>query len=222
MSAVIVSPLLPPADGTIFGGRAVLSVTVHAADPVSRAGVIGQLDKNSGVRVVQEGAEAAIVVADELDEDTLRTVRTQHRTGARVVLVVARPDDAGLLAAVEAGVSGLLRRSEVTPQRLAAAVRAAVSGNGSLPPDLLGRLMRQVGDLQRHVLGPRGLSFAGMTEREIQVLRQVADGFSTAEIAQQLAYSERTIKNVIQGVVSRFHLRNRCHAVAYALRQGLI
>src|SRR5438128_123328 len=69
---------------------------------------------------------------------------------------------------------------------------------------------------------PRGFRVSGLTEREIQVLRLVADGHNTAEIARQLAYSERTIKNVIQDVITRFQLRNRSHAVAYAVRQGFI
>jgi DNA-binding NarL/FixJ family response regulator len=79
-----------------------------------------------------------------------------------------------------------------------------------------------VGRLQRHVLAPRGLTFSGLTERELGVLKLVADGLDTAEIAQQLAYSERTIKNIIHDITTRFHLRNRSHAVAFALRQGLI
>ena len=54
------------------------------------------------------------------------------------------------------------------------------------------------------------------------MLRLVADGYDTAEIAQQLAYSERTVKNVLHDVTTRLQLRNRSHAVAYALREGLI
>jgi DNA-binding CsgD family transcriptional regulator len=82
--------------------------------------------------------------------------------------------------------------------------------------------LSQVGRVQRHVLAPRGLTFSGLTERELGVLRLVADGLDTGEIAQQLAYSERTIKNIIHDITTRFHLRNRSHAVAFALRQGLI
>jgi DNA-binding CsgD family transcriptional regulator len=54
------------------------------------------------------------------------------------------------------------------------------------------------------------------------VLRLVADGLDTSEIAERLSYSERTIKNIIHDVTTRFHLRNRSHAVAFAVRQGLI
>jgi DNA-binding NarL/FixJ family response regulator len=116
----------------------------------------------------------------------------------------------------------MLRRSEASCERLVAAVGAAASGEGSVPPDLLGRLLDQVGRLQRQVLAPRGLTFTGLTEREICVLKLVAEGHETSEIAQQLAFSERTIKNVIHDLTTRLNLRNRTHAVAYALKQGLI
>jgi DNA-binding NarL/FixJ family response regulator len=123
---------------------------------------------------------------------------------------------------VEAGVSGLVRRAEATPERLAKAVCAAARGEGSVPADLLGRLLTQVGRLQRQLLSPRGLSLNGMSTREIEILRLVSDGFDTAEIAGKLCYSERTVKNVLHDVTSRLQLRNRSHAVAYALKQGLI
>jgi DNA-binding NarL/FixJ family response regulator len=162
-------------------------------------------------------------VADEVDDETIRMLKAVQRNGCtRVVLVTTRIDDPGLVAAVEAGASGLLRRSEATPAALVGAVRTAAAGDGSVPPDLLGRLLRQVGRLQRHVLAPRGLTFSGLSEREIDVLRLVADGLDTGEIAKHLSYSERTIKNVIHDVTTRLQLRNRSQAVAYAMREGLI
>jgi DNA-binding NarL/FixJ family response regulator len=100
-------------------------------------------------------------------------------------------------------------------------VRAA-AGDGTVPPDLLGRLLEQVGRLQRQVLAPRGLTFSGLSERETDVLKLVAEGLDTAEVATKLCYSERTVKNVIHDVTTRLCLRNRTHAVAYAVRQGLI
>ena len=124
--------------------------------------------------------------------------------------------------AAEAGVTGVIRRSEATAGNLAAAIRSAAAGEGTLPPDLLGRLLRQVGQLQRQVLSPRGLTFSGLTEREAAVLRLLADGCDTAEVGRRLYYSERTVKNIIHDVTSRLELRNRAHAVAYAIREGLI
>jgi DNA-binding CsgD family transcriptional regulator len=72
------------------------------------------------------------------------------------------------------------------------------------------------------VLSPRGLTFTGLTDREIKVLRLIAEGHDTSEIAQQLSYSQRTVKNVLHDVTTRLQLRNRSHAVAYAVREGLI
>ena len=63
---------------------------------------------------------------------------------------------------------------------------------------------------------------ARLDERERAVLRLIADGFGTAEIAKRLNYSERTVKNILHRLLSRMHLRNRSHAVAYALGNGLL
>jgi len=204
-----------------------IPVHVLAADPLSRAGTLAQLRSAGDVALVEEDELAAggvaLVVADEVDGEATRTIRTLRRRGIdRVALLVGRLDDKGLLAAVEAGVGAVIRRSEATPHNLAAAMRAVASGEGLLPPDLLGRLLNQVGNLQRQVLAPRGLTFSGLTEREISVLRLLADGLDTAEVGRQLFYSERTVKNIVHDVTSRLELRNRTHAVAYALREGLI
>jgi DNA-binding NarL/FixJ family response regulator len=200
-------------------------VSVYARDPVSRAGVLAELRPRPEVEVVDDenDAEVAVVVADRLDRECERIIRTVRRCSqARVVAVIADVEGAAVLSAVEAGASGLIRRAEADAERLVRVIDSSARGDGSVPPDLLGRLFNQLGRLQNHVLHPRGLTIAGLTEREVEVLRLVADGFDTSDIAKKLAYSERTIKNVLHDVVSRFGLRNRAHAVAYALREGLI
>jgi DNA-binding NarL/FixJ family response regulator len=204
-----------------------ISVYVYAHDPISQAGLATQLRARPEITIVEndiDSATVAIVVVDEVDDETTRVVKAIQRTNGipRVVLVVTRLDDAGMLAGVEAGACGLLRRSEAQPERLVAAILSAATGDGSVPADLLGRLLEHVGRLQRQVLSPLGLTMSGLTEREIEVLRLVADGLDTAEIAGSLSYSERTIKNIIHDVTARLNLRNRSHAVAYAVRQGLI
>jgi DNA-binding NarL/FixJ family response regulator len=102
------------------------------------------------------------------------------------------------------------------------AVLAASRGEGDLPADLLGRLISQVGTLQRGAAGRSGPPSLGLATREVDVLRLVSEGLDTGEIAAKLSYSERTVKNVIHGLTTRLHLRNRAHAVAYALREGYI
>ena len=91
-----------------------------------------------------------------------------------------------------------------------------------MPADLLGRLIDNVARIQNDLLSPRGLRVTGMADREVRILRLVADGLDTREIAGELNYSERTVKNVLHDVTTRFQLRNRSQAVAYAVREGLI
>ncbi|MEA3075878.1 MAG: hypothetical protein QOF60_786 [Actinomycetota bacterium] len=203
-----------------------ITVYVYGHDPISQAGLVSQLKARPEIHVLDDDidrAAVAVVVVDEVDDETTRVVRAIQRNGIpRVLLVVTRLDDAGMLGGVEAGACGLLRRSESNPERLVAAIQSAATGDGSVPADLLGRLLEHVSRLQRQVLSPRGLTLSGLSEREIEVLRLVADGMDTSEIAGSLAYSERTIKNIIHDVTARLNLRNRSHAVAYAVRQGLI
>ena len=203
-----------------------ISVSVHAHDPVSSAGVASQLRSSTEV-VLQDGVAStdgvALVVVDEVDEEAVRTVRAIRQGGCdRVVVVATRLDDKGLLSAVEAGACALMRRSDALPDRLVQTVSRAAAGDGTVPPDLLGRLLEQIGVLQRQVLAPRGLTFSGLSDREIEVLRLIAEGLDTTEVAGRLCYSERTVKNVLHDVTTRLRLRNRTHAVAYAMRHGLI
>ena len=211
-------------------------VLVYADDPVNRSGVEAQLRGRAGIELRDVGdwdddetpredepPRVAVLVVDEVDQSATRAIRAlARRPHARVLVVAGRLDDAGVLAVTEAGAAGLLRRADAVPERLVPAVTAVAAGEGTVPPDLLGRLLEQVGHLQRQVLSPRGLTFSGLAQREVQVLRLVADGADTAEIARTLAYSERTVKNIIHDVTSRLQLRNRSHAVAWAVRQGLI
>jgi DNA-binding NarL/FixJ family response regulator len=150
----------------------------------------------------------------------IRAIRMSSTT--RVVLIATRLDDAGLLATVEAGAVGLLLRTAATADAVVETTRVAARGSGTMPPELLGRLLERVGHIQRDVLGPRGLSASGLTERETKVLRLIAEGYDTVEVGRRLFYSDRTVKNIVHDITTRLNLRNRAHAVAYALRQGLI
>ncbi|MEU7500961.1 DNA-binding response regulator [Streptomyces sp. SID685] len=202
-------------------------VHVKTSDPISEAGIVAALRARAEIWIAEEAqitpATVALIVADEMDEEAQRLLRAVRGKGIQhAVVVVSELDDAGLMAAVESGVAGLVRRREATADRLVQVITSVHRGSGEVPPDLLGRLLKQVSQVQRHVLGPRGLRFSGLTDREGEVLKLVAEGLGTREIAVQLSYSERTVKNVLHDVTHRFHLRNRSHAVAYAIREGLI
>jgi DNA-binding NarL/FixJ family response regulator len=215
-------------------GPARVSTWVRATDALLAAGIVAALRQQPGIRIHEDGAApdggvdpggpaVAIVAGDQVDAELLQVVRSTLRNGCpRVILIAGRLDDTSVFTALEAGVCGMLRREEVTTDQLVRAVEAAASGHGSMPPDVLGRVLDQVGRLQRQVLSPRGLTMSPLRKREIDVLRLLADGADTAEIARELAYSERTIKSIIHDVTVRLGLKNRTHAVAYAVREGLI
>ncbi|MFW6204564.1 MAG: LuxR C-terminal-related transcriptional regulator [Actinomycetota bacterium] len=201
------------------------SVALHADDPLTLAGIATHLAQRRFVVTdgTEGGDDVAVVVADALDGRVQQLIHRLHRKGVDgVLLVVAHLDDHALFSAIEAGVTGVLRREDATQERLVAAIEDVRAGHGVMSPDLVGRVVGQVRQLHQQVLEPRGMHVAGLSEREVDVLRLVADGLSTSEIAEKLAYSERTIKNIIQGVTTRLQLRNRAHAVAYALRHGFI
>lgn len=204
-----------------------VGVQVRAQDPVSEAGLRAQLQNRPDVNLLppmtQVTPDVLVCGVERIDEQSIATVRSHRGTNrARVVLVVATAEDADLVGAVEAGVCAILRRNDANGERLASAVHGATRGEGVLPSDVLGTLLNQVGHVQRTVLAPRGLHLSGLSDRELDVLRLVADGFPTAEIAQKMSYSERTVKNILHDITTRLGLRNRTHAVAYALRHGLI
>ena len=204
-----------------------VQVWIYAEDPISQAGVASQLRSRPEIQLVSAGeldqAEVAVVVAETIDENIVRVLRAIQRGSApKTILIGAVLDEEGIVVAAEAGVSALLRRAEVTSDRLVGVIAKVQAGQAEMPADLLAGLLGQVGKLQRQILAPRGLRFSGLTEREIQVLRLVAEGQDTGEIARRLAFSERTIKSILHDVTTRLQLRNRSHAVAYAVREGLI
>src|SRR3954471_3615617 len=147
---------------------AAIPTYVHTNDPISHAGVRSQIRERPEVKLVEEmavdDAVVAVVVADQLDEETTRVIRALCRGDRpRIVLVAAVIDDATLIGAAAAGVGGLLRRSDATADALAPAIVKVAAGEGEIPADLLGRLLQQVGRLQRQVLAPRGLTMAGLS-----------------------------------------------------------
>ncbi|GAA5141187.1 response regulator transcription factor [Pseudonocardia adelaidensis] len=212
-----------------------IRVTVWSADPLTLAGALSHLRHEPGIELVESSsgdsaarsgaAAVAVVLTQQFDEATVSQVRKLVREPAwRVVLVTDRLREPELLAVLECGVRAILWRTEATPARLVRVIRVAARGESQLPAELLGQLISHVGRTQRAAAyGPSlALQAIGLATREIDVLKLLAEGLDTREIAEKLAYSERTIKNVLYGLTTRLQLRNRVHAVAYALREGYI
>ncbi|MER7466517.1 LuxR C-terminal-related transcriptional regulator [Streptomyces sp. NPDC097981] len=204
-------------------------VDVVAFDPVLEAGTKSTLFACPEVSLTAPGAAPRVVVmtVDQVGRPELDVLRTVRDTTARpdVVLVAGELAPDGALHAIAAGARGLLRRREADVTRLSRAVLAASRGDCTLPPDLLDRLLERSGAGGRaggRSDGDAGPWAAGLSDRERSVLRLVADGHETNEIAKQLCYSPRTVTSVVHDITQRFRLRNRAHAVAYALRVGLL
>jgi DNA-binding NarL/FixJ family response regulator len=206
-----------------------IPVVVHASDPISREGAISQLRHHPGIDLLPESGDAgkeprvAVLLVDTLDSARLSWIRRTVRSGGlRAVLVTSAIREAELLDVIECGVGAIVWRHESTPARLVQAVISAWRGEGDLPRDLIGRLMSQVGLLRPGAPSAAGDRRTGLNAREIDVMQLIAEGLGTGEIAVKLSYSERTVKNIVQGLTTRLDLRNRAHAVAYALREGYI
>ncbi|MTD55825.1 helix-turn-helix transcriptional regulator [Amycolatopsis pithecellobii] len=202
-----------------------LRIAVSALDPIAVAGLTNCLASRSGVTVVSRAqpADVDVVVAacERLSARAVNMLRTlAGELGKPIVLVLSEIREVELLTAVECRVVALLPRSAVTDDRLVRAAETAAAGG--VPANLLGKLVEQAEALHRERMSPDGLDDANLTPREIEVLRLMADGLDTSEIADRLRYSERTVKNVIYAVTNRLQLRNRSHAVAYAMRAGVI
>lgn len=228
-----------------------VTVTVHASDPLGRAGVVSHLQHQPTVEIAQDrggaaarervgtaergtagegGEEAvgtvAISLIDRFDDMAAAELRRLARGGEqRVVLIAGNLREPDLMTIVEYGVRAILWRHQATPQRLLQAVQSAARGEGDLPPDLISKLLIQMGRLRRSTVTSGPVAWAptaGMAPREVDVLRLVADGLDTRQISEKLACSERTVKNVLHALMTRLQLHNRAHAVAYALREGYI
>lgn len=160
---------------------------------------------------------------EALTEAAYGMIRTARlKDNAQAVLIVPTLSDDDLMMVVESGACAVLWRREATTAWLVKVMLKAAEGDSAMPPDLLARLLKQVGRLQQHVLRSQSLPAAGLSERERRVLRLAAMGLDTDEIAAELAYSRRTVTGVLHDVTIRYNLRNRTHAVAYAIREGLI
>ena len=151
----------------------------------------------------------------ELDQAGLpNALRLAHDSSLILVALAGSVEDELLVEAIEAGVTGALLRSDANPNTFVHTLRSAAAGNGSLPAAVLGRL------LSRPRTGVRGAG--DLTERELGVLRLLSKGESTRQIAEDLCYSEKTVKNIVHDVLVRMNCRNRAQAVALATRRGLI
>jgi NarL family two-component system response regulator LiaR len=131
----------------------------------------------------------------------------------QVVVLTAHTDEARVVAALRAGAIGYVRKDS-EPEVLIAAVRGAARGQSVLDPAVAGSVLQ---DLMRG--GPLAEE---LSEREREVLAQLAHGRTNREIAQALHVGEETVKTHVGNILSKLQLNHRTQAVIYALKQGLV
>jgi DNA-binding NarL/FixJ family response regulator len=175
---------------------------------------VGEWDMLSGVDVV--------LVDTDLPgaHDLLRRLRGSP--DPRALACARQADHERIIESIAAGAIGYLSKENLTPESVVAAVLAVGSGSGVLEPDALAGVLERISETSRTVLEPRGLTLSRLTEREQEVLRLLAAGHATREVAQHMSYSERTVKNLLHDVATKLNAKTRSQAVAFAIREGLI
>jgi NarL family two-component system response regulator LiaR len=134
---------------------------------------------------------------------------------ARILVLTSFAEDEKVFPAIKAGALGYLLKDS-SPRELLQAIRNVSHGEASLHPAIARKLMRELN--QPANLPP---TTDPLTEREVEVLRLVAQGLSNDEVAQKLVLSERTVRTHVSHILDKLHLANRTQMALYAVREGI-
>ena len=198
-----------------------------------RRGVRAFLETQEGITVVAEagGGEEAVRLAAEHAPDvalmdlimpgmdgveaTRRLVARSPRT--KVVMLTSYHDDEHIFPAIRAGALSYVLK-EVGPDELADAVRKAADGEAVLHPRVAARVVRELHGARRDETNV----FHELSDRELEVLKLIAEGLSNHDIATRLYVSEKTVKSHVSNILGKLHLADRTQAAVYAWRQGVV
>ena len=193
------------------------------------------LTLEDGIEVVGEagdGIAATELAAATAPDVILMDVRMPKRSGieacvaikevaptARIIMLTVSDEEADLYDAVKNGASGyLLKDSSI--EEVAQAIRVVADGQSLISPSMAIKLLDEFKQMSRAdrsaVPSPR------LTERELEVLRLVAQGLNNREIAKQLFISENTVKNHVRNILEKLQLHSRMEAVMYAVKEKLL
>ncbi|HXF36455.1 MAG TPA: response regulator transcription factor [Actinomycetota bacterium] len=180
-----------------------------------------------------DGAEAVQRAQELMPDVVLMDVRMPKRSGieatreikdllphCKIVMLTISDDEADLYDAIKAGASGYLLK-EIPIEEVADAIRSVWAGQSRISPSMASKLLNEFAQVSKQsertrVPGPK------LTERELEVLRLVAQGLANRDIAKQLFISENTVKNHIRNILEKLHLHSRMEAVVYAVREKMI
>jgi DNA-binding NarL/FixJ family response regulator len=200
---------------------------------IVRTGYAALLDTQPDFAVVGtacDGAEAVRVCQDVLPDVVLMDVRmpgtdgieaTRRLAGGPRVFILTTFDlDEYVYDALRAGASGFLLK-DVTAERLFEAVRVVAAGDALLAPTVTRRLIGEFARLRPAAAAPPTV-IGGLTPRETEVLRLVAEGLSNPETARRLVVAEETVKTHVSRILGKLGLRDRTQAVVVAYESGLV
>jgi DNA-binding NarL/FixJ family response regulator len=186
--------------------------------------VVGEaVDGREALQQARELAPDLVLMDVRMPElDGLETTRRLlDRDPSPKVLVLTTFDlDDYVYEAIRAGASGFLLKS-APPQQLVAGIRTVMAGDALLAPEITRRLLDRFVARPPRPTGIPG-EFADLSQRELEVLRLIADGCSNAEIAAELFLSEATVKTHVTHILTKLRLRDRVQAVALAYRTGFM
>ncbi|MGC8626976.1 MAG: response regulator [Acidimicrobiales bacterium] len=214
-----------------------IRVLVADDQALFRRGISVVLGASSDIDVVGEAAdgEEAVSKAEELVPDVvLMDVRMPVMGGieatrrvkrllpaTKVLMLTVSDEDEDLFESVKAGASGYLLK-EIAIVEVAETVRAAVRGQSPVSPSMTSALLAELRDLSSRVTERNDMGPAGLTGREVQVLRLIARSKSNKDIASALGISENTVKNHVRNILEKLHLHSRMEAATYAWRRHLL
>jgi DNA-binding NarL/FixJ family response regulator len=170
------------------------------------------------VRTADVVIAAAPTLTDEFLFDLAEQWQLAENPEQAIVLATDAVRETQLPAVFGAGVGSIVHLRDLNGRTTQRLVQAAASGQALLPNRIIHWLIEEQRMRQRNMMTPVDVQSNGLTRREVDVLRLVAEGMDTASIARKMNYSERTIKKVLADLMRRLDLRNRAHAVSYALR----
>jgi NarL family two-component system response regulator LiaR len=208
----------------------VLIVDDHS---VVRQGVRAFIETQPDITVVAEAesGEAAIKLAAEHAPDVVlmdlvmpgldgveatRLVK-QASPRTQVIVLTSYHQDEHIFPAIRAGALSYLLK-DVEPRELADAVRKAARGEATLHPRVASRVVQELHGARRDATNP----FTELSERELDVLRLIADGLSNADIAERLIISDKTVKSHVSNILNKLHLADRTQAAVFAWREGVV
>ena len=160
------------------------------------------------------------LVMPEMDgiEATSRIIEDSPHS--RVIILTSFGDEDKVFPAIRAGAQGYLLK-DIAPNDLVQAVRAVCLGQVQLHPDIARKLMSAVATQEEPPGSRAPASLGELTERELEVLRLIAEGLNNRQIADKLVISDKTVKTHVSSILSKLHLGDRTQAAIYALRHGL-